>query len=534
MTIAGVAMIYLTSLLLYDVPYPTPVYIPHVEKRKNGVSDQVILTAKKDYIYNTQLVFDQERSESYFYSTSALKVGTFGRIIQTKKLKDDLSQPIEAEWKSCFNHTIDGTIVNVSESPNDGLIQFAVLYRRLEKDDLLHYVRVYYFPDQDDDMQYKDLFIPGTTLVKEISLEDDCILLHRDPDNYRFRIIPLPQDITAPPHSEEMGVIYIGQTTPGDPIRAYHQPRDTEAHAGLLSKLYSPNPDIIRVLTLDIYQTTQDYYINLTIVDGTPYTKDKKIGEWIRQGTFKNRERFPRYINSVPEFSHIDTYQHPIERIENPMPVPFMTRSSHGKSLVTSIAKHFYTFDFTNNITNSDHLYKHINGTVMSEAYNDAEDDTMVDDSDIVGLKLNEDATLLAVWTETQSVYIFKRGVSDSEDASMGKISPHNLRRSLRWKPRMVIHPMDGKLGVSYSTLGYFWLTLLLKKVGSVLFWKDGTGNNYISVGMKSTEVNTYFIDEYGEVKEWSFTNFVKDRYGLVCLMLAVVALFAANEYQTH
>lgn len=40
-----------------------------------------------------------------------------------------------------------------------------------------------------------------------------------DPDNYRFRIIPLPQDITAPPHSEEMGVIYIGQTTPGDPIR---------------------------------------------------------------------------------------------------------------------------------------------------------------------------------------------------------------------------------------------------------------------------------------------------------------------------
>lgn len=78
MSIAGVAMIYLTSLLLYDVPYPTPVYIPHVEKSKNGVSDQVILTAKKDYIYNTQLVFDQERSESYFYSTSALKVGTFG------------------------------------------------------------------------------------------------------------------------------------------------------------------------------------------------------------------------------------------------------------------------------------------------------------------------------------------------------------------------------------------------------------------------------------------------------------------------
>lgn len=227
------------------------------------------------------------------------------------------------------------------------------------------------------------------------------------------------------------------------------------------------------------------------------------------------------------------------------MPVPFMTRSSHGKSLVTSIAKHFYTFDFTNNITNSDHLYKHINGTVMSEAYNDAEDDTMVDDSDIVGLKLNEDATLLAVWTETQSVYIFKRGVSDSEDASMGKISPHNLRRSLRWKPRMVIHPVDSKLGVSYSILGYFWLTLLLKKVGSVLFWKNKTGNNYIckytfsidnvvliyfwflAVGMKSTEVNTYFIDEYGEVKEWSFTNFVKDRYGLVCCKLYIYSSYS-------
>ena len=116
---------------------------------------------------------------SLLFSVSLFNSLFQGRIIQTKKLKDDLSQPIEAEWKSCFNHTIDGTIVNVSESPNDGLIQFAVLYRRLEKDDLLHYVRVYYFPDQDDDMQYKDLFIPGTTLVKEISLEDDCILLHR-------------------------------------------------------------------------------------------------------------------------------------------------------------------------------------------------------------------------------------------------------------------------------------------------------------------------------------------------------------------
>lgn len=66
-----------------------------------------------------------------------------------------------------------------------------------------------------------------------------------------------------------------------------HQSKLNACQVHKLKAFFSP--DIIRVLTLDIYQTTQDYYINLTIVDGTPYTKDRQVEEWIRQGTFKNR-----------------------------------------------------------------------------------------------------------------------------------------------------------------------------------------------------------------------------------------------------
>jgi hypothetical protein len=33
---------------------------------------------------------------------------------------------------------------------------------------------------------------------------------------------------------------------------------------------------------------------------------------------------------------------------------------------------------------------------------------------------------------------------------------------------------------------------------------------------MKSNAVNTYLIDEFGEIKEWSFMGFAKERYGLI------------------
>lgn len=37
-----------------------------------------------------------------------------------------------------------------------------------------------------------------------------------------------------------------------------------------------------------------------------------------------------------------------------------------------------------------------------------------------------------------------------------------------------------------------------------------------IAVSMKSNAVNTYLIDEFGEIKEWSFMGFAKERYGLI------------------
>lgn len=91
-----------------------------------------------------------------------------------------LTAELDKEWETCFNHDLKGPIINISESPNNELIQFAVLYRNLENDDLKYYVRIYYFPNKNSiQMEYKDIMLPGTTTVNMISLEDDYILFHR-------------------------------------------------------------------------------------------------------------------------------------------------------------------------------------------------------------------------------------------------------------------------------------------------------------------------------------------------------------------
>ncbi|KAG1202784.1 hypothetical protein G6F35_012149 [Rhizopus arrhizus] len=82
--------------------------------------------------------------------------------------------------------------------------------------------------------------LPGTTTVNMISLEDDYILFHRDPDYYRFRIAALPTDLTLPPHSEYSNILFVDESIPGDPTRAFDQPKGAESHIGLLCRLYSP------------------------------------------------------------------------------------------------------------------------------------------------------------------------------------------------------------------------------------------------------------------------------------------------------
>ncbi|KAG1056709.1 hypothetical protein G6F43_001422 [Rhizopus delemar] len=346
-------------------------------------------------------------------------------------------------------------------------------------------------------MEYKDIMLPGTTTVNMISLEDDYILFHRDPDYYRFRIAALPTDLTLPPHSEYSNILFIDESIPGDPTRAFDQPREAESHIGLLCRLYSPNPDTFRVFMLDIHKTPTDHYVNTTITDGNLLKKEQdnhqmETKNWIRRDRFSTSR--PRLLENTIEYVGIMEGAHLYpERIEIDIPEPFISRSATGKTMQPEkIAMH-------DEVRDSSNIY---------------------DDTDILGIKVNEDATLLAVWTEMNIVYIYKRGASDGIHGHTSDKLPHYLEDPMPWKLRMAINPIDGKLGTV--------------PVGSIVFWKNALGRNYISVGMKSNAVNTYLIDEFGEIKEWSFMGFVKERYGLIIVMSAVIALFVANENETY
>ncbi|KAI8976057.1 hypothetical protein BDB01DRAFT_728059 [Pilobolus umbonatus] len=238
-------------------------------------------------------------------------------------------------------------------------------------------------------MEFKDVLLPGQTMISTFNLEEDSILFTRDPDIYRYRIAALP-DITSAPHSTESQLISLNTSVPGDPIRAYHQPIGTEAHENILCKLYSPNET---------------------------------------------------------------------------------------------------TYDIT----------------------------------DIKGIEVNKNGTLLAIWTESNSVYVYKRGSGDrvhNDNNVPGSGSPHHLDRQLDWILRMVITPKEGQYNPVIP-------------VGASMFW-EMSGSNYISIALKNNAVYTYYIDQAREQKAVNFHSFIRDRWDLWFAMSTIVTLFTLNEYKSY
>jgi hypothetical protein len=91
------------------------------------------------------------------------------------------------DWEVCFKHLLNGPISKVSKSSEgtDDSLQFAVLYHSIENDNILHYIRVYYLVTTTvsgittTSSEYKDLLLPGNTMINAISLEQDSILFSR-------------------------------------------------------------------------------------------------------------------------------------------------------------------------------------------------------------------------------------------------------------------------------------------------------------------------------------------------------------------
>ncbi|CEP20122.1 hypothetical protein [Parasitella parasitica] len=469
--ISGLAMIYLVSLL-QDTPYPHPVIVQAFIPKRSRLNEpsQVILSEHDEYIYRTHIHYEAvlDGNRGFVHGVDSVKINVNGLVIQARKRKYDLLKEEPEE----------GPITKVSKSPEDsGSVQFAVLYHLLENDNVQHFVRVYYLANDSStiNFEYKDILMPGNTMINAISLEKDSILFARDPDLYRFRIIALPGDFLSSPHSEKSRPIIttVGQT--GDPIRAYHQPGGTESHANLLCKLYSSNIETYRVFTLDIHKTKNLFHTNVTISDGTISTQ-KQDSAFIDENL-----EYMAFVDGA-HFHH--------ERTMINMPNPSISRSKNSKTMVVSLVRNdFQTLDYTDNISalmNNEnekrYLYKTSDGEYLHEFYHAMQipdsvepSDTAFDATDIRGVQLNANGTLLAVWTKANSVYIYKRGsgdqlrksLTDKErifDSKTSNGSPHHLEKPLEWILRMVITPIEGQIGT-------------VAPIGAAMFWSNQNSN---------------------------------------------------------
>lgn len=165
------------------------------------------------------------------------------------------------------------------------------------------------------------------------------------------------------------------------------------------------------------------------------------------------------------------------------MPVPSISRSKDSKTMVVSLIRNdFQTLDFTDNLSalmnngnERKYLYKTSDGNYLHEYYHAMQvpdsvepSDTVFDATDIRGVQLNFNGTLLAVWTKANYIYIYKRGSGDQIQKSWSDIgsvfeskpltgSPHHLEKPLEWILRMVITPNEGQIGTIAVSIIYFF-----------------------------------------------------------------------------
>ena len=240
-------------------------------------------------------------------------------------------------------------------------------------------------------------------------------------------------------------------------------------HSFLTCILY--RDETYRVLSFDVHKTRFKYYFSITIVDSTHLSSDpnnntvdgdndKSIITWIQQ----DHENFPydvytgeslQYMAFVDGTSHLHQ-----DRVEVKMPSmssATFTRSGDSKTMVAGYVRHkFLTWDFTNranllqyNTDEAQYLYRvdprDPSSPILPEYYFWGDDklelfsEYALDDI-IAGMQVNEAGTILAIWTETNLVYIYRRNHN-----------PHNRLNRLDWSLRMVINDLENSVGFVFN-----------------------------------------------------------------------------------
>ncbi|RCH79785.1 hypothetical protein CU098_001823, partial [Rhizopus stolonifer] len=421
----------------------------------------------------------------------------------------------DEDWTESFFHTLDGQISGVSQRGQEVL----VLYHVIEEDRVRHRVRLYY--PKENVFEYTDMLLPGSTWIDSISLQEDSIILSRDPDQYQFQLIPLPL-FKSP-------LMTVVSSEPGKKIERTF-PSAIEQYPVSLSRLYSSTKDTYRVLIHNLYKTDSEFSASISIVDNTTLADGAHWREWAY--TEDNHTIYYDETMNNPGFADATLK----ERLNNirKRPKISLALSEDRKTIVfPSVGNSFFSFDFTDRIDilkkmESERRYLYpidYNRTDYLNEYYYQRRYEIDSEADILGIELNEDATRMAIWTERQMVYIYSR-YNDTEQEDQEKTmweewidllfvdddEEYRLYRDylpLPWKIEMAIIPSTSA------------------SIGQVKFHQQ-----FIFVAHNNGHIYSYRLNEREEQRPVNFITFINDKWDMLIAMCAIIAIFVYNESQ--
>ncbi|CAO3595031.1 unnamed protein product [Absidia cylindrospora] len=597
--LAGVGVIYLASLL-QDESYPHPAKIRTSDRihYAGPGPDTILLSVQPKYLYQTMIYFGQGHRNQIVSGTGDMKTGVYVRKPIQYLLQHQNESAAGDEWTTLWEHTIDGPITKISGPPstNHSTLQFAVLYHTVEDESTRYYVRVYYISNENESFEYKTLILPGTTWIKSFVLESNCILLQRDPDTYQYRIIDLPRQLTEAPHSMNSKEIILSSSKPGYQVSSMNRFMDqVEKHENVISQLYSPAEDTLRVISLDIYKARSNFYVTAFLTDNASTVTQLST---LRDETPVSTWHLRNYQMAEDNYNEDDYFRDngvlDIPRMNDNrvrMPAVTLSRSTDAKTVAFPIKRtQFMTVDYMDNVDilieqnnkQKDWLYRNSEGVVIPEYYywplDEYKEVYDVYDGDILGLKVNSDGTLLAVWTENNFIYIYKRGTGDdhviqddeqqeddddsikNDDAQGTKKYPHSTTTTLPIKSLSLIDHLDVLLGLrlalpsttqakQHPDLPPRWYLRMVitphdkssrqARIDTVDFVNaisspyEHAGNNYLLVA-STASVQSYMIDTMEPPQELGLGSFITGQWDMLIAMCVIIAAFVFNEYHHY
>ncbi|KAG1465086.1 hypothetical protein G6F55_001356 [Rhizopus delemar] len=484
-------------------------------------ADTTILTAVDEYVYFTLIYYQISEKPRHIIGTEKLKLGVRGVVRQLRKPISILTGKSESEqdWSEVRFDTLDGQISCVSQRGQD----YVVLYHVIQNDTVMHYARLYY--TRKNKFEYKDIQLPGSTWINSISLQDNSFIISRDPDQYQFQVIPFPLNMKTSPETK----IIIDSSEAGKLIdRVYHNA--VEQYPVLLSKLYSSFPDNYRLLIHNLYKTESEFSAAISIVDNVTLAD----GSYWREWAYTEDNHTIYYDESMDNVGFADnTIKDGLNNIRK-RPKIVLALSLDTKTIVfPSVSNRFFSFDFMDKIdilqkmeTEKKFLYPiDSNKTSYLPEYYYQRRYDLETDSEIVGIQLNDDATMMALWTEHNHVYIYSRKVNETTvtiektrmqewvDLLFPDEEEHHVYREhlpIPWKLTMVITP---------STF---------TSIGHVRFYKD----NLFFVALNNGHIYSYRLDQTEKQKPVNFITFINDKWDMLIAMCVIISIFVYNEFQ--